>query len=128
MDTRKVPQCSLKTEQGIDLSAALQRLRGDHRLLLTLIDYYLDDYPPVVAEVHRAAERENAEELAMAAHSLKGLAANFDAQEVIETIAAIEKKAKAGELGSAKQLLPRLDTALSRLTADLRGYRDAHAS
>lgn len=109
----------------LDLGSALRRLRGDRQLLLDLISFFLEDYPQVSDEIHRAAEQQNGEDLCLAAHSLKGLAANFDAHEVVEFAGAIEQHAKAGDLASAAQLVPALDVALNRLTADLCNYREA---
>jgi HPt (histidine-containing phosphotransfer) domain-containing protein len=121
-------QSNLGNSNAIDLSGALQRLRGDRRLLLDLIGFFLDDCPSVAAKIHSASHAQNSADLALAAHSLKGLAANFDAQEVMDAADAIEQHARQDELSDAIRLIPALDGALHRLTADLCNYRSAQAS
>jgi HPt (histidine-containing phosphotransfer) domain-containing protein len=128
MEMQKSLPASTNNAEPIDLSGALRRLRGDNELLLELISFFLEDYPQVAADVHRAARENRGDELALAAHSMKGLAANFDAQQVVDTAGAIEQHAKGGNLTSAAELIPTLDASIERLSADLCDYRDAQSS
>lgn len=125
MDMNQSSPGSADVEGAIDLSGALRRLRGDRQLLLDLITFFLEDYPQVMEDIHRAAQQRNGDALSLAAHSLKGLASNFDAHEVIEMAGAMEQHAKGGDLASAAQLVPALEVALNRLVADLGNYREA---
>ena len=125
MEMDQSTQGSAYAERTIDLSGALRRLRGDRQLLLDLISFFLEDCPQAMEDVHHAVQLQNCDDLSLAAHSLKGLAANFDAHQVVETAGAIEQHARAGDLASAAQLIPALDAALKRLTADLCSYREA---
>lgn len=68
-----------------DLNAALERLGGSRELLRDMIGFYLEDYPTLLERIEDAAESGDPITLARSAHSLKGLAANFDAVEVLET-------------------------------------------
>lgn len=128
MEVRHSPLAAVNSDRKIDLSGALRRLRGDNDLLLELINFFLEDYPQVAADLHRAARENRGDDLALAAHSMKGLAANFDAQQVVETAGAIEQHAKGGNLASAAELIPSLDAAIERLSADLCVYREAGSS
>ncbi|QEG36917.1 Hpt domain-containing protein [Bythopirellula goksoeyrii] len=67
-----------------DLNAALERLGGSRELLRDMIGFYLEDYTILLDRIEDAAEAGDPISLARSAHSLKGLASNFDATEVIE--------------------------------------------
>jgi HPt (histidine-containing phosphotransfer) domain-containing protein len=127
MELDRPSQGSPNTGHSIDLSGALRRLRGDHQLLRDLISFFLEDYSQVADDIHRAAERKDPDDLALAAHSLKGLAANFDAHQLVEVAGTVEQHAKGGNLPAALQLIPSLDASLERLAADLRDFQQAHA-
>jgi two-component system, sensor histidine kinase and response regulator len=115
---------SQSNSQTLDLSGALNRLRGDRKLLMELIGFFLEDYDRALADVHRAAEKGSSRELQLAAHNLKGLAANFDAQEVIDATTAIELHAKEDDVPCAINILPNLDDSMTRLVDELKQYHD----
>lgn len=73
----------------LNLDNALSRLSGDRELLFELIDFYLEDYEKLLRKASAAAENDDPIALKRSAHSLKGLAANFDAMKVIEATNAI---------------------------------------
>ena len=66
-----------------DLNAALERLGGSRELLCDMIGFYLEDYPVLIERIEDAADAGDPVTLARNTHSLKGLAANFDAMQVI---------------------------------------------
>lgn len=108
----------------LDLSGALNRLRGDRKLLKELIGFFLEDYDRALADIHRAADKGNTRELQLAAHNLKGLAANFDAQDVIDATTAIELHAKEDDVPCAINLLSTLDDSVTRLVDELKQHQD----
>ena len=63
----------------MDLENSLRRLDGDKSLLIDLIGFYLEDYPSLLVRMDEAAAANDAASLERAAHSMKGLVANFDA-------------------------------------------------
>lgn len=79
-----------------NLEAALVRLGGDQELLLEMIDFYLEDYLTLTHRLRAAAESGDPVSLARSAHSLKGLAANFDGIEVVEAANAVTQASRAG--------------------------------
>ncbi len=108
----------------LNLSGALARLRGDRELLRALIDIFLEDAQPLLDRVKSAYHASDAAALHYAAHSLRGLAANFDAQGVIEPALRLEKQA-AGDAfdASADVALAQLERATAELVERLREYR-----
>ena len=109
----------------LNLSGALARLRGDRELLRALIDIFLEDAQPLLDRVKSAYHASDAAALHYAAHSLRGLAANFDAREVIEPALRLEKQASAGDAfdASADVALAQLERATAELVERLRDYR-----
>lgn len=77
-----------------DLNAALERLGGSRELLRDMIGFYLEDYRVLLVRIGDAAESGDPITLARSAHSLKGLAANFDAVQVIEAADATTQAAR----------------------------------
>lgn len=62
----------------INCDVALTRMGGDMSLLLDLARFYLVDAPTLLTEAEAALANRDALTLQRAAHSLKGLSANFD--------------------------------------------------
>lgn len=64
----------------IDLSVALKRMGGNVELLAQVIGFFVDDAPGLLASLKAARAAGNGPEVKRAAHSLKGLVVNFDAE------------------------------------------------
>jgi two-component system sensor histidine kinase/response regulator len=120
----------LKNETGIlmDLDKALRRLDGDHSLLIDLIGFYLEDYPGLLIKMDEAAGAGDAASLERAAHSLKGLVANFDAMNAKEIAQRMEFSAKDRNIATASGLISELKTATAELATELERYRDNHSN
>jgi HPt (histidine-containing phosphotransfer) domain-containing protein len=108
-----------------NLNAALARLGGDRELLAALIEVFLEDGPPLMKRLESAFDSGDRPALHHAAHHLRGLASNFDADDVTEPALCIEKLAssRADFDSEADASLEQLDSAVARLTAELRNYR-----
>jgi len=83
-------------QQICDLQAALKRLGGNVELLREMIGFYLEDYQTLLQRIASAADSGDPTSLSRHVHSLKGLAANFDATEVIEATKSVTLAARAG--------------------------------
>ena len=111
----EVPVCNL--------AAAIERLDGDRELLLMLIGVYQEDSQALVERLLTAAEKRNAAEAERAAHSLKGLAANFDGGPAVQAALVIETAACQGEWPVAIAGLPTLEREVSRLRQALADFQ-----
>lgn len=103
----------------VDLDTALQRLGGDAELLRDLADFYVRDAGGLLAEAAAGLDAGDLERAERAAHSLKGLSANFS-----ETCAGaaqrVEQAARSGETGAARRLLEPLSRHVEQLIDVLR--------
>jgi two-component system, sensor histidine kinase and response regulator len=107
-------------ELGIDLAAARGRMGGDENLLRGMARYFLEDTPRLIRELKQALVAADAPEVQRAAHSLKGLIANFDAAPVQQLAFRIENLARDGELDEIYPLKDDLATRITQLSAALR--------
>jgi two-component system, sensor histidine kinase and response regulator len=129
---REVAKALIKTVNNtgalMDLENALRRLDGDQSLLIDLIGFYLEDYPGLLTKMDEASEAEDAASLERAAHSLKGLVANFDAMYARDLAQRMEFAAKERDLTTASGLISNLKTAASDLATELENYRNSLSS
>jgi PAS domain S-box-containing protein len=102
--------------------ADLKELGGDD-FLAEIIDTFLDDAPALVASLRTSCERDDAEELRRAAHSLKSNGRTFGAHEFADLCRELEDRAKRGELDGASELVERIEEAYEALTGALVALR-----
>lgn len=108
-----------QTVPVINASVALRRLGGDQKLFATLASFFLQDAPPLMQQLHDAHRTGVVTVVGQSAHSLKGLAATFEALPFVELAAEIESLARAGDLSVIDGLISPLDYEFSRLVTNL---------
>ena len=102
-----------------NLGVALNRLGGNRELLRDLIGFFADDAPKLLAQITAGLQADDARQVQLAAHSLVGLVANFEALPSKAVAAQMEMHARAGELTAAANLLPELEANIQSLLAAL---------
>jgi len=107
---------------AFDVDAALVRLGGDSALLAELVEAFLQHAPAVLNQIHDAAAGEEAKALEVAAHSLKGMAANLDAEAVTGLAARLEIAGRNGDLSEVCQGVSDLDSGMEELRLTLTDY------
>ena len=98
-----MPQNSVINEE-----LALSRMGGDKRLLGQLAEFFLVDAPSLLDELDAALLARNADGVRHAAHSLKGLGANFEALDLVGTARQVEALSQHGDLAGCQSLAPQL--------------------
>ena len=78
-------------------AVALERLGDDEELLTELAEVYLDDQDSMMDGLRAAVEAGDAEELARAAHKLKGAASNFCADATVAAALSLEEMGRNGD-------------------------------
>ncbi len=107
----------------INRERALDRMGGDEELLDGLIECFIEDTPELLRQLDAALKNEDASEVARAAHSLKGLAANFEAIDCRDSAATIEQLSRGGDLSRVKAKLRMLKQNVSNLVVELQKSR-----
>lgn len=108
-----------------NLRAALERLDGDRDLLGMLIAVYLEDSVELETRLGGAVKQQDAAGAERAAHSLKGLAANFDGFLAVDAAFTIEEAARRQEWEAVHAGLPRLEQAGAQLRLALAEHQQS---
>jgi len=106
-------------EAEIDIPGALERLNGDKELLTALVGFFFEDFPTLLDEIRAAFARRDWPALQRAAHSLKGLSANFGAAPAVAALQKLESWNATRDAESQTQLLQAVEVAVARLAAAL---------
>src|ERR1019366_4719707 len=77
----------------------LARVGGDRELLAEISRLFVDDAPRHLEQISAAIEARDGESLRRAAHGLKGAAANFDADGVVNAARELEDIGRSGKFG-----------------------------
>ena len=105
-----------------DFEAALARLDGNRQLLMDMIDFFREDVPKLMKAIEAGLSSGDAARIRRAAHSIKGLAAGFDAERVSGRALEIEHLAADDQLDEIprrlrdlRELIVELETAFTSI-------------
>jgi len=101
-------------------SEVLARVGGDRELLAEISRLFVDDAPRHLDKIRQALDTQDGESLRRAAHGLKGAAANFDAEGVVNAARTLEEIGRTGEFGSHEAAWQALTAETDRLISILR--------
>jgi HPt (histidine-containing phosphotransfer) domain-containing protein len=102
-----------------DEAELLERVDHDWEFLGETVDMLVADGPALFQELRQAMNASDAAAVGRAAHTLKGMIANFCATVPLETAFALERLGKAGDLSAAPPVLAELEGQLHTLTEQL---------
>ena len=111
-----------------DYDRSLARLGGDPRLFAEIVVLFLEDSPKLLDLARKSIEQSNLAELERAAHSLKGLSVNFDADELASAAAAVEQHAHHHDGQRALACFQDMERELARLQQSLSEFRSADSA
>ncbi len=97
---------------ALDMNDALQRLGDDKELYLELLQVFRDESDSMYRAVDDAVSSGEAEQIARAAHTLKGACSNISAVEARRLAAEMESAAKNDNQQRAAELIDALREAL----------------
>jgi len=109
-----------------DYAISVARLGGDPELFLDIVEIFLEDNPLSLEQAAQALAQGDAETLQRAAHTLKGMSANFAAAGAVAAAYAVELHAREGRMANAAGCFPQLQSQVQQLDAALREFRDSH--
>jgi CheY-like chemotaxis protein/HPt (histidine-containing phosphotransfer) domain-containing protein len=111
---------------ALDAIRALNPARGG-AILAKVVAAYLASAPASLDEIRACVEAGDAEGVRFHAHALKSSSGNVGARGVAELARSLEREARAGDIGRAKDLADRLDDEWRRVRAALEGLAEAGA-
>ena len=109
--------------QTFDAAALLDRLCGDEELMTDVIHLFLEDCPARLAAIRDAVTRRHAEDLRLAAHALKGSAANLSASGLFEAAQTLERLGAESRLAGAEGAWRQLSMEASHVIDTLRALQ-----
>jgi HPt (histidine-containing phosphotransfer) domain-containing protein len=99
----------------LDVEGTLARFEGDQQLFRDIIGFFLEDAPPLLGELRRAAEVEQAQAVRSTAHALKGLVAGCGGVRAAEAAQRVENAGQQGNLNGIDELIDTLDQEVELL-------------
>jgi two-component system, sensor histidine kinase and response regulator len=112
---------------AVDRDRLMNRLGDDEELVMSVIRVFLDDCPKQLALIQAAFADRDGDRMRIAAHALKGAAANLSAQGLAEAASTLECMGGEGQVESAEGAWQRLALeaagaieALNQIAASLR--------
>ena len=106
--------------QVFNYDAVLSRLGGDLELFQDLVQFFIEDVPPLLEALREGIKTNDPAAVEQAAHRLKGLIANFSSPTAEEAASGLEKIGRARNLSEAAGLLADLEHEIERLIAALK--------
>ncbi len=114
-------------ETAEDLSPALDKemllnaFEGDWEFLKEVVDVFLSDYPKLLEDLRNASRTGDSETLMRAAHSLKGMLKNFQADPAANVAFELEKKGKGDNFDGVPEAIDNLTAQAAELEKALIG-------
>ncbi len=108
-------------------AVTLRRMGADVDLLSSMVDYFLEDYPSLLQDLKERIDVGDAGEACRAAHSLKGLCSNFEAEAATRAGALVEAACAAETLDEASVLVGPLAEQLRQLSLALSAWKESNS-
>ncbi len=125
------PAASSKTMNGhqsaessteFDLTFALESLDHDKDLLISQMQFLLNDAPILLAEIAAALNNADARRLQLAAHRLKGMLGRYAYRDAVDLALQLEQKGQHDDLPGARPLYEQLIPMVRRLESAIQRY------
>jgi PAS domain S-box-containing protein len=105
---------------GGELPGFLKAFEDDWSFFAEVVEVFFTDYPRQLDSLRASAERGDAAAFRRAAHSLKGVLRNFQAEIAAEKALHLETQGEKGELSGCRPLIDELAEEVKQLEANLR--------
>ncbi len=105
--------------QAINKEKIFENFKDDEDLVPFAIEAFMKDYPLRLKEMAHSIKNDNAEQLAMSAHTLRGAVSNFYATSAVDCAYILEKNAKDNNLSTADLEFKNLKAEMKKVHQDL---------
>jgi len=107
-----------------DKEAVLKRVRGKDKLLISLINMFIDDMPAQIDALQQAINDNKMEDIHLQAHTIKGTAANLSGLNLQAVASEMERAGKEQDVEALTELMPELNKAYQQLMSMMKQYLD----
>lgn len=108
---------------AFDYPGSLKRFGNDQQLFCEMVGFFFDDAPKWLEALRTGLAQNDVLQIQRAAHTLKGMSANFGASRATAAAAQIEQHVGMGNLSAASRALPLLEDAIEELERALSEHR-----
>jgi len=98
----------MSTQSMINKQEALARVEGDFELLGEMIQVFLEEYPKTMESIRGGISQNNAAEVELHAHSVKGAMRNFGDSSAVTAAFDLEKIGHNKDLSQAQAVFEKL--------------------
>ena len=109
------PELDAPDKSQFDADDLIERLMGNHALAKRVAGAFMDSMPQELQALSNAITNSDADGLTLAAHSIKGAAANVGSKAVSDLASQLERLGRAGAIASASEVLPELNARFESL-------------
>jgi HPt (histidine-containing phosphotransfer) domain-containing protein len=102
-----------------DQEALLDRVDNDREFLAETVEMLEEDGPDLLGQIRSAIDAGDSESLSVAAHTYKGMVANFCADSTAEAALRLEMMGKHGDLAGASEAFAVLEDLARQLATAL---------
>ena len=99
----------------LDLAEAMSNMDGDAELLQEIVEIFLEVAEPQLDSINQSIRSQDADQVAIQAHAMKGGASNFCARKFVAAALKLELLAKSGSLDGAEQMLAMMRTGYEEI-------------
>lgn len=110
--------------EAFDRQELLDELDGDREFIEASLDMLDADAQKLIDQIRAGEETQNAEQIRVAAHTLKSMVGNFCASPAFEAALNLESIGESGELSQCAEGLTLLENEVTRLRKELRVFLD----
>jgi signal transduction histidine kinase/DNA-binding response OmpR family regulator/HPt (histidine-containing phosphotransfer) domain-containing protein len=114
-DPAELPRPNSPGENLFDAEDLLERLMGNEALAKRVAEAFVNSMPQELLALSTAIRNSDGEAIVVAAHSIKGAAANASGMTVSDLAAKMESLGRAGDIASAAEVLPELHAEFQSL-------------
>ncbi|HKY20129.1 MAG TPA: response regulator [Vicinamibacterales bacterium] len=97
----------------------LARVGGNQEVLQEIIGLFFEDAPKLLGDIREALQKEDAQAVYRAAHTLKGSVGNFDAFGAVELAQRLEARSREGDVVAATTVFALLEAEIQAVLASL---------
>jgi HPt (histidine-containing phosphotransfer) domain-containing protein len=114
---------SVKTAPILDIDGTLARFGGDKDLFIEMSGMLLEDAPALLADLDRAVDAQDARDVRVRAHALKGVLLGCGGVRAAHVAQILEDAGQSSDLRMAASQFATLEDELQKLTRALEEYR-----
>jgi two-component system sensor histidine kinase/response regulator len=111
----ELPQPISPAESRFNADDLIERLMGNKALAKRVAETFVNNMPQELLALSTAIRNSDSEAIVIAAHSIKGAAANAAGTAVSDLAAKLESLGRVGDIASAAEVLPELDAEFQSL-------------